>query len=78
MSHTPDTPPNSDAETSRPMPSIWTVVWPLLGSIAAFTAAYLAFNRSSYTLWAAAATGVCMMLGHMSKPKAEKELQDGA
>jgi hypothetical protein len=71
MNHTPDTPPNSDAETSRPMPSIWTVVWPLLGSIAAFAAAYLAFNRSSYTLWAAAAAGVFMLLAHMSKPKAE-------
>jgi hypothetical protein len=42
----------------------------LLGSIAAFTAAYLAFNGSSYTLWAAAA-GIFMLLGHMSKPKVD-------
>ncbi len=71
MNHTPDTPSSSSTEAARPMPSIWTIVWPLLGSIAAFTAAYLAFNRSSYTLWAAGAAGVFMLLGHMSKPKAK-------
>ena len=61
---------NADVEqTPRPVPSIWTMVWPLLGSVSGFTAAYFAFNGSSTAIWFGLLAGVFMLLGQLSKPK---------
>lgn len=68
---TANTEPQADeAQPLRPVPSIWTIVWPLLGSLSGFTAAYFAFNGSSNAIWFGLLAGACMLLGQLSKPKA--------
>lgn len=57
------------AQTPKPVPSIWTIVWPFLSSISAFAAAYFAFNGRPLAMLFGSLAGAFMLLGQLSKPK---------
>ena len=56
-------------QTTQPAPSIWTIVWPLLGSISGFTAAYFAFKGGAVAILFGLLAGVFMLLGQLTKPR---------
>lgn len=62
--------PAGATQTPQPIPSIWTIVWPLLGSISGFTAAYFAFKGGAVAILFGLLAGVFMLLGQLTKPKA--------
>ena len=71
MTDTHDKTPSAPERPTAPAPSMWTLLWHLLSTICAFTAAFLSFNGSSHALWAGLACGVFMLLVHMSKPSTD-------